>query len=374
MKLLCLYQVMFQYRVGTYEAMAKLPNVDFELWHGKDVLNTKLKNYTGKVSFRHRCFFSCRVPIKTNNGLSSQPFFPFLFFRLLSYNPDVILAEGASSLFSLSTSFIYSRLFRKRIILWSMGMLAGREYKGVRGIIQRWVRHIERNADALFVYSTQAEDFFISEGVSKDRIFKAINVIDTNAKIAAIKELGTIDKEPGFNVAFVGAIAKSKRIELLINAVGRLSDEHDDVKLHIIGDGEYLPVIKDYSMDKGLEKKVIFHGRVTDRLNAMLAGFQVLALPGLGGLAIVDGMISSLPIISGQADGTEKDLINDENGFVTDTMTEDFMYAKLSLLYNSPCLIKQLGKGSFMKITGEFSFDHYMAVFQKCLNSVLDEK
>ena len=37
MKLLCLYQVMFQYRVGTYEAIAKLPNVDFELWHGNDV-------------------------------------------------------------------------------------------------------------------------------------------------------------------------------------------------------------------------------------------------------------------------------------------------------------------------------------------------
>ena len=42
-KLLCLYQIMFQYRVGTYEAMSKITDVEFELWHGDDVKNTKLK-------------------------------------------------------------------------------------------------------------------------------------------------------------------------------------------------------------------------------------------------------------------------------------------------------------------------------------------
>jgi glycosyltransferase involved in cell wall biosynthesis len=94
----------------------------------------------------------------------------------------------------------------------------------------------------------------------------------------------------------------------------------------------------------------------------------------LGGLAIVDGMISSLPIISGQADGTEKDLINEENGFVTDEMTEDYMYEKLSILYDNPDLIKRLGDSSFSKITGVFSFDNYIRVFQKCLNFVADEE
>ncbi len=54
MRLLCLFQVMFQYRVGTYEAIAKLPEVDFELWHGRDLPNSKVKNYKGDVSFKHR--------------------------------------------------------------------------------------------------------------------------------------------------------------------------------------------------------------------------------------------------------------------------------------------------------------------------------
>jgi glycosyltransferase involved in cell wall biosynthesis len=171
-------------------------------------------------------------------------------------------------------------------------------------------------------------------------------------------------------VAFVGAIAKTKRLELLINAVVRLRNKHDDVVLHIIGDGEYLQVIKEYTFSLGLDDAVVFHGRVTEGLNVLLSRYQVLALPGLGGLAIVDGMISSLPIIAGMADGTEKDLVDENNGFVTDAMTEDFMYAKLSLLYDNPNLIKRLGDNSFLKITRDYSFGNYISVFRKCLNSV----
>lgn len=365
---------MFQYRVGTYEAIAKLPNVDFELWHGKDLPNSKVKNYKGEVSFRHRVLPSWRLPVKTNNGSSFQPFFPFLFLRLAIYNPDVIFAEGASSIFSLSVSFIYSKIFRKKLILWSMGALAGRDYKGIRGIIQSWLRYVEKRADAIFAYSTQAENYFISEGVNKKKIFKAINVIDINAKLNSIKKHGSIDKEPGFNVVFVGAINKTKRLELLIDSIGVLLKKYSDILLHIIGDGDYLPTIKDYVNKTGLKDKVEFHGRITDGLNILLSRYQVLALPGLGGLAIVDGMISSLPIISGLADGTEKDLIDDRNGFVTDNMTEEYMVEKLSILHDSPDMMREFGENSFKKITQEFSFDSYIGIFQNCLEFVVNEK
>lgn len=374
MKLLCLYQVMFQYRVGTYEAISKLPGVDFELWHGKDVANSKLKNYKGQVGFCHKELYSLRLPIKTNNGSSSQPFFPFLFFRLAFKNPDIILAEGASSLFSLSVAYIYAKIFKKKIIMWSMGALAGRRHRGIRSVAQRWIRHIERGSDAIFAYSTQAEQFFLSEGVEKGRIFKAINVIDINNKLNAIQNNGPVVKESGFNVVFVGAISKTKRLELLVDAITQLSQTCHDIKLHIIGDGDYLQRIKEYVKSVGIEDHVIFHGRVTEGLNVLISKYQVLALPGLGGLAIVDGMISSLPVISGLADGTEKDLIDEGNGFVTDNMTTAYMVEKLSYLYNNPEKLTEMGENSFQKITNCYSFDNYIAIFNNCLKFVAHEK
>lgn len=371
MRLLCLYQVMFQYRVGTYEAMSKLPGVDFEMWHGRDVPNSKLRNYKGEVDFKERLLPTVRFSGKTNNGEVSIAYHPFLFLRLIMHNPDVILTEGASSILTSTVAFLYCKLFRKKIIWWSLGALIGHTTKGISSIVHRWAEYMERHCDAIFAYSTQAEDYFISIGVRQERIYKAINVINIEPKINSIMEATTIEKDFGFNVAFVGAIAQTKRLELLVDAVSELSKSITDIKLHIIGDGAYLNTLKEYVKNGDGNQYVVFHGRIVDGLNAMLKQYTVLVLPGLGGLAIVDGMISSLPIIAGRADGTELDLIeNGINGYVTDTMTKEFLVEKLLYLYQNPEETTRMGNESYSRITGPFSFDHYMGVFADCLKFV----
>lgn len=371
MKLLCLYQVMFQYRVGTYEAIAKLPDVDFELWYGTNSPNSKLQNYEGPVSFSHKQILTIRMKGRTNNGSMSLSYHPFLFLRLIKHNPDVILTEGASSVLTATTAFFYCKLFAKKLIWWSLGALVGRSSTGVSGIVHKWVRFMERHSDAIFAYSTQAEGYFRGVGVKPERIFKAVNVIDTQAKLEAIKKNGPVEKDKGFNIAFVGAIAQSKRLELLVDVVSKLSNTIEDMKLHIIGDGAYLNTLKEYALNSNVNQHVVFHGRVVDGLNVLLKRFTILILPGLGGLAIVDGMVSSLPIIAGRADGTELDLIeNGVNGFVTDMMTKEFLVEKLLYLNQHPDEVSRMGVESFKRITGPYSFEHYMSVFYDCLKYV----
>lgn len=372
MKLLCLYQVMFQYRVGTYEAMAKLPDVDFELWHGKDVPNSKLKNYGGEVAFRRKVLPTIRFSGKTNNGGISIAYHPLLFFKFIKHNPDVILTEGASSILTSTMAFLYCKLFRKKIIWWSLGALTGHTTKGLSSIVHRWAEYMERHSHAIFAYSSQAEDYFASIGVKPERIFKAVNVINTESKFKSIEDAGVIEKEDGFNVAFVGAIAQTKRLEMLVDVVSELSKTIVDVKLHIIGDGGYLGTLKEYASKSACNQNIVFHGRVVDGLNVLLKHFTVLVLPGLGGLAIVDGMVSSLPIIAGRADGTELDLIeNGVNGFVTSIMTKEYLEEKLLNLYQNPEEVKRMGEESYSRITGPFSFEHYMSVFSDCLKYVM---
>lgn len=374
MKLLCLYQVMFHYRVGTYEAISKLPNVDFELWHGDDVENTKRINYKGSVGFRHRQLCTFHLPFKTNNGEGSMPYYPFLFFRLIFHNPSVLLVEGASSLLVASVAFVYSKIFRKRIIWWTLGRLKGREYKGVRAILQKWISYMERHADAVFAYSSQARRSLLDEGVENKRIFVGVNVIDTSSKISSVR-CSTVEKDPGFNVVFVGAINKTKRLEVLVDAVELLKDKCPDIRLQIIGDGSYLNDVKEYVRSKNLTDYVVFHGRVTEGLNILLSRYQVMVLPGLGGLAIVDGMVSSLPIITGPADGTEIDLVDDSNGYVFPSiLTKEDIVDKVLYLYDRPETIKSMGQSSFDKISNKYSFEKYIKVLEECINFVSDEK
>ena len=365
---------MFQYRVPTYERISKLPNVDFELIHGSSDKRTKLRNYEGEVNFKHTQLPTLWFKAKSNNGTSSQQFLPFLFFRLIKRNPDVIFIEGASSsLITATVAFVYAKLFRKKLIWWSMGALKNRVYKGVRGMLEGYIRYLNTHGDAVFTYSTQGENYFINQGVKPEKIFKGINVIDTSLKLKELAQIGEIDKLNGFNIGFVGAINKTKNLELLVDVSKRLQDKYSDVKLHIIGNGDYLDTIKQYVHQSEMDDNVEFYGRMVQGLNAKLSQFTVLVLPGLGGLAIVDGMISSLPIISGLADGTELDLIDESNGFVTSEMTEDYLFEKLCFLHDNPDIVKKMGMKSFEKITTTFSFDNYIEVFNKCLSSTQDK-
>lgn len=371
MKLICIYKVMFQYRVPTYERISKLPNVDFELMHGSSDKKTKLKNFEGEVKFKHTQLPTIWFRAKTNNGTSSQQFLPFLFFRLIKRNPDVIFIEGAaSSLITATVAFVYAKLFRKKIIWWSMGALKNRVYKGVRGMLEGYTRYLNTHGDAIFTYSTQGENYFINQGVRRDNIFKGINVIDTSSKLNELESAGEIEKLQGFNIGFVGAINKTKNLELLVDVTKKLKCKYGDVKLHIIGNGDYADTLKKYVKESEMAEDVIFYGRMVKGLNIKLSQFTVLVLPGLGGLAIVDGMISSLPIISGLADGTELDLIDESNGFVTSEMTEEYLFEKLSYLHDNPDIVNEMGVKSKEKITTTFSFDNYIKVFQKCLSAV----
>ena len=214
------------------------------------------------------------------------------------------------------------------------------------------------------------EDYFLSEGVPPERVFKAINVISMQPKLDEIQRAGYQEKKTGFNIAYVGAITSYKKLDLLVDAAKILSSKHADIHLHIIGDGSYRKEIEQYAAAEAPDVDVIFHGRVTSGLNVLLESFHVLVLPGLGGLAIVDGMLSSLPVISGQADGTELDLIDAESGFVTDNMTTTYLVEKLDLLYDNPALSEQMGKHAFERITGDLSFDKYIEKLASCLDFV----
>lgn len=361
------------YRVGIFERLGKNENFDFELLHGKSEKNSKKKNFQGVVSFKSKQLLSTYIGVHTNNGESSQQILPFLFFSLLRRNPDVILCEGASALINASIAFIYAKIFRKKFIWWSLGQLQGREHSGFRRKIDFWIKYIEKHSDAIYTYSTLGANYFCNSGIPKEKVFVSVNTIDTDKKLEIISNL-QIDKPKEFRIAFVGAIIKVKRLETLINVFNELSKCYNDIYLDVIGDGVYMPEIKDY-ISKNPNDRIIIHGRKGgEELSKLLLQSSVLVLPGLGGLAICDGMIHSLPIICGAADGTELDLIDDSCGFVTSHVTEEFLKEKLLTLIRDRGLAAKLGKNAYKRITEKFSINNYMDNLYRCIDQVTKQQ
>lgn len=373
-KLVILYQVIFSYRLPIYNRISAIPGVDFELWHCPDMPGTKKMNAKGAKNFKTRTLKTVFKKFKTNNSDNVMPISFFLFTKLMFKNPKVVLSEGTSSIYNSSIAFIYCKIFRKKFIWWSLGELKNREYQGFRKMLNSWIQFIERRADAIFTYSSQGEQYFLRQGIRQEKIFKAVNVIDTDIRLRQISQLdpAQLKRDDKFNLVFVGSIIQEKNLKLVFQVLSRLNAKYQDAfRFHIIGDGNYLPTLKEeFKEFPDIQDIVTFHGRVEDKLSELLVGCDLLVLPGLGGLSISEGMVHGLPVICGIADGSENDLIDDRNGFVLEDMNEASLMEKIELLYSDRALQQRMRENALDKIKHEYSIGNYMQVLENCIESV----
>lgn len=363
MKVVCLYQVVMHYRLPFYNRISTDKDIDFTLIYGNGKKGTKLINTNmDSITFNHTKLNDYRIPM---------PFTPKLFIELVRLNPDIVFSEGSSSLINSSIAFVYSRLFNKKFIWWSLGALKNDKKKGVRKLISFWENVIEKKSNAIFTYSTQGFNHFVKRGVDPNKIFVGVNVFDTSLKLKEINETFEINYIPQnpFNIVFIGTIQKTKNLEVLIDVVYQMNANYGEnsVNLHIVGDGEYLETLKEYQK---ISDEIIFYGRMNNGSSKILKNSDIMVLPGLGGLAIVEGMLNSLPIVTGFADGTEFDLVDENNGAIIEDMNFKNLYDKLDYYYNNQGILKKLGENSFHKITNQYSFDNYYDVFKQMINFV----
>ena len=118
----------------------------------------------------------------------------------------------------------------------------------------------------------------------------------------------------------VGELKKQKRFDCLISAFARLVPTTcRQTVLHIVGDGPERAALEMLAVAQGVAAQVVFHGAVYDpaKKRALITQAGLGVLPGRGGLVIQELMHCGLPVISGAADGTERDnLINGHNGYL----------------------------------------------------------
>ena len=94
----------------------------------------------------------------------------------------------------------------------------------------------------------------------------------------------------------------------LIKAFKNVCEHYDNVQLIIVGDGNKLSEYKHYVIEKGIEDKVLFTGRISDKkeLNRILCEADLMVLPTkMEGLprTIIEAMAVGLPCLSSPTAG-----------------------------------------------------------------------
>jgi glycosyltransferase involved in cell wall biosynthesis len=145
------------------------------------------------------------------------------------------------------------------------------------------------------------------------------NAVDTseieNVKDVA-EELKQFRDEGNFIIGYIGQLIPRKGLDVLLDAVSRLSFEN--WRLAIIGEGESRLPLESQAKDLKINDKVYFYGFREDRI-AFLRGFDVFVLSSrLEGIprCIMEAMAAGIPVIASDIPGCRDLIVHGQTGLL----------------------------------------------------------
>ncbi len=219
------------------------------------------------LEFVHEIYLVRRYPLSDSNCLSEK-LRCYSVPRLLRWN--VVTSE----LFRIGT--IISILARKRIdlvigiYLVMHGLYAGLAAKFARvpviqSIIGRdlflalrspWLMRFIRGADAVTTRGAHTKQLLVEHGVQSEKIYCPPNVFHFSNEESRKRE----QSHPRYDLIFVGALVKKKRVDLLLHAVAEVSKSFASLQLAVVGDGPERAKLEDLMHRLGLTGSVHFLG------------------------------------------------------------------------------------------------------------------
>lgn len=157
------------------------------------------------------------------------------------------------------------------------------------------------------------------------------NIVDT-ALFSQCKPV----KHTGFHFVTVCNLIKSKRVDLVIQAMSALHKVHNDISLTVIGDGQQNKDLKNLVHQLQGEDFITFTGKI-DR-TAICACFQNMdcfVLPSQSetfGVAYIEAMSAGLPVIATKCGGPE-DFVNEGNGLLIDCDNPGLLTEAMETMY-----------------------------------------
>jgi glycosyltransferase involved in cell wall biosynthesis len=307
------------------------------------------------------------VPLR-NDHILKGPFY-FCYQRgLLSWlevgSPDALIVEANPRYLSTPAAVRWMKRRDRPVLGWGLGApaLSG-TFSGLR--------KSQRSAflepfDILLTYSRRGADEYASLGFPAERIFVAPNAVALRPTQPMPVRPVTFEGKP--NVLFVGRLQNRKRVDLLLQACAALPASFQP-RLVIVGDGPERCALE--ALAKRIYPSAEFHGaKHGPDLASYFFNADLFVLPGTGGLAAQEAMSHGLPVIMGQGDGTNDDLVRPENGWQIPPDDLSALKEALQVALADPALLREMGAESYRIVVDEVNLEKMVGVFLEALNSL----
>jgi glycosyltransferase involved in cell wall biosynthesis len=206
-------------------------------------------------------------------------------------------------------------------------------------------------------------------GIHKSRIMPVRNAIDYDLYFSP-ETRDAIRAEFGFQpddvvVGFAGRIALMKRLDIVIDSIGKLKARHSNIKLLIVGkvmnnDNSLLDKLKARISKHGIENSVLWAGWRSDISN-LLAGMDIYAQPsnneGLS-LSILEAMAAQKAVISTDVGAIREVITDKETGLIVKPNDLETFTIALDTLLTHPNKRVELARAARNFVKTNYSLQH----------------
>ncbi|MDZ4657287.1 MAG: glycosyltransferase family 4 protein [Bythopirellula sp.] len=352
-----------KYRVPVFRELAKCPDIDLKLLYGArpDLPNVEADGFKAEP-----------VYLWQQKIRGQQVFWHSAQWNSASRKQaDVLILTWNPRYTSLVPTLLKAKAMGVRTILWGHG------YSKTESTVRKKIRYsVAKLATSLMFYNQRAEQSYLDAGWDPQSIFVARNSLDQapiqTAKVAwqqSSEKLEQFRREqnlgPGPHILFVSRLDPDNRLDLLVEAVAKLSAEFPHLQVNIVGKGaaeqERLQVL---AGERGVGAHFRFVGPIYEEL-ALAPWFltaNVFCYPANIGLSVLHAFGYGLPVVtsddlSGQNPEIEA-LKPGENGLFYRHEDAGALADCLRSIILNPDVAQRMSAEAVRTVTEEFSLPH----------------
>ena len=160
-------------------------------------------------------------------------------------------------------------------------------------------------------------------------------------------------------IGIVARVVEDKGHEFFLRAAAELiNTSFPSLKVLIVGDGPYLPTVRELAKRLGIEKSTFFFGSINDVTYA-LAIIDIFVLPAIWregfGLSIIEAMAVGKPVIVTNIWALNELVQNRVNGLLVNPKDVDALAGAVSELLQNRSLYEKISKNGYEMVKREFS-------------------
>ena len=357
-KLALQQRVLPPYRAAFFDALASACDGNLSVFAGEPRTSESLTPGT----LKNARF----VPAHNLHLLGGQFYFCWqqgLTAWLADWDPDALIVEANPRYLATSSAVHWMKDRNRPVIGWGLGAspLSG----PMSGLRRRFRLSFLRQFDLLLTYSRRGAEEYAALGFDAGQIFVAPNAAVSRPSWPMPSRPPAFDGRP--SILFVGRLQARKRVDLLLQACAALPTNLQP-RLVIVGDGTERTTLENVA--KTVYPSAEFPGAKHGAdLATYFSSADLFILPGTGGLAVQEAMSYGLPVIMGQGDGTNDDLVRTNNGWHLPDM--DSLPTVLRLALSDVSRLRTMGAESYRIVTEEINLEKMVEVFIRAINQLV---